>query len=182
MVFLALTFAVQCLGGPGHVRRGIYGIGILSYIGIGGALLYWVVALYISWKGSEIAKFFLPPYQSPVYFFETAWRFVGPWFLSGLAGSLLWKGAEYCNQKFGGRFLESGEAFLIGLGFFLSGYPGFLWYGAAMLALGLILSLIYEIAGWGRAPLYYWWVPVAMFGIILGNTVVPESLRTIFLF
>lgn len=182
IVLLGIGFIVQSLVPPEIFRRATKALWILGTIIIGGVLLYWVLALYSAWEGNGITKFFLPPYQPPGYFLLYARKLFAPWVLSWGTGIVLAWGTRWLNRYYEDRFLEEGESALLGLCFFLCGYPTFLWYGVAMLAVGVCLTGVYGFFRWGRAPLYYWWVPMAMFVIILEVYLVPESIRSLFTF
>lgn len=147
---------------------------------IGGVLMYWASALYWAWQGNEVTRFFLPPYQSSDYFLLYVRRLFAPWIFSLVAGVSLAFVAHWLNCYCRDRFFEKGEAALLGLCFFLAGFPTFLWYGVAVLLIGFLLTGVYAAFHWGRAPLYYWWVPIAMSVIILEQYFIPESVRNLF--
>jgi len=76
--------------------------------------------------------------------------------------------AYYFNKKYNGRFFEREELWLAALGILLVGYPGFLFYIAAMLILPALISAIFVRRG-ERFPLYHLWVPVAIVVFLSAN-------------
>jgi len=90
-----------------------------------------------------------------------------PWVIAAVGGLVLSWIAHGLNQKFQERFFEREEITLFALGAFLSGYPGILFYLLAVIIAELVLSIIYTVAGWGRAPMYYLWLPAALSVIIM---------------
>ncbi|MBI2623596.1 MAG: hypothetical protein HYW65_03415 [Candidatus Liptonbacteria bacterium] len=179
-VLLFAAFVVQCAAHPRFplALRRVWAMGI---VGIGGTLASQAYAVYAGWQGSELGKFFLPPYQPFAYFFGyVGERLFAPWGAALAAAVLAVWIARRMNQRYGGRFFESEEPMLIGLCFFMSGYPAFFFYLAAMLVVGAGVSAVYQLHGWGRAPLYYWWVPVALSVILLKVYLVPQSVLTFF--
>ncbi len=154
----------------------------MGIAGIGGILASWAYLVYAGWRGNGLGKFFLPPYQPPGYFFSyVGERLLAPWGIALVAGLLAMWLAVRMNRKYGERFFESDEPTLIGFCFFMSGYPAFLLYLVAMFFVGTGVSGFYQMRGWGRAPLYYWWVPTAVFVIILKTYVIPASALDFFI-
>jgi hypothetical protein len=82
--------------------------------------------------------------------------------------------AHYYNQRYDERFFEKEEIPILGLGIFLTGYPGFFYYIALVLIAAVIESVYFTVRKRGRAPLYYIWLPLAVFAIILKNWLLPE--------
>lgn len=86
-------------------------------------------AQYDVWKNNEMSRFFLPPHQSIIYFYQYSFfHFWLPYVLD-LAISLVWMFCLVLLQKYGNkRFLDEKE---IALGFFTSivvGWPRFIVY------------------------------------------------------
>lgn len=144
--------------------------------------MYFAVIQYEMWKSNSISSFLLPPYNSWIYFVSYAvTRFFSPLLIS-IAFAIVFKSAsEYFNKKFGERFLEKEESWLLASGILLSGYPGFVFYVAFMLVAALVVSVFYYAAGKGRAPLYYLWLPVAVFAILFKSQI-PQSVLNNFIF
>lgn len=181
LILLIAAFAVQCVAPRSRFARVLRRLWVVGIVGIGGVLVSWVYFTYAGWQGSELGRFFLPPHQSPGYFFSyVGERLLAPWGAAFIGSLLAIWFAGRMNRKYGGRFFEEEEPALIGFCFFMSGYPSFLFYLVLMLLAGTGVSAFYQICGWGRAPLYYWWVPVAVFAIILRTYIIPESFLNMF--
>ncbi|MBI3589446.1 MAG: hypothetical protein HY093_03510 [Candidatus Liptonbacteria bacterium] len=144
-------------------------IWILSGVLIFSLLTYWSYLQYELWSGEGgFGKFLLPPYQSIYYFFSyVGVRFFGPWILAFFAAILVSRLAKFLNRRFEERFFEPEEIELIALGTFLAGYPGFFFYLALILTVGVLFSAFYLLLSKGRLPLYYFWIPLAIFAIIM---------------
>ncbi len=140
----------------------------LSVLIIFGILFYWSYLQYSFWQGSEMTRYLLPPYQSISYFISyVGVRFFGPWFLALLASFLISGAVRFLNKKFEERFFEDEEIRLIALGIFLTGYPGFIFYLVSILVVGVLLSTFYFLLSKGRMPFYYFWMPMAIFAMIM---------------
>ena len=136
--------------------------GILALIGLEAHLLY------SNWSEGSITQFLLPPHEPISYFLGRFLRFsFWPWIAAAFGGAVIAWLSHKLNAKFDERFFEEEEIPLFALGAFLSGYPGILLYAVTILLLELFLTIIYSIAGWGRAPMYYLWLPSALFVIIV---------------
>ncbi len=150
---------------------------LLSYRGmiIGAAILFIfgfvgfsALDQYDAWRSDSLAKFYLPPYQSWLYFIQyVSHRIIAPWVISAIAGFSVWGITTLLNKRYDERFFEEEEPFLFGLATFASGYPIFLFYIVVMLLEGLILTLMYAVLKKGRAPLYYLWLPTAISVILI---------------
>jgi len=181
LVLLALLFAVQCLART-RVRRAVLWFWVSALAGIFGTLGYWTYLQYALWSAGGLGKLSLPPYQPISYFFRyAAERFFAPWGIALLAALGVIAVTRWMNCRYEERFFEPEEPMLIGLCFFLSGYPTLLFYLPLMFVLGILLSLLYAVFRRGRAPLYYWWVPLAFFAILLKSYVLPISLLNFFI-
>lgn len=129
---------------------------------------------YQAWLEGPM-RFALPPYRSLAYFFSyIGTRFLSPWLLSFVVSFIISRLAKWLNRRFEGRFFEEEEIDLIALGVFLSGYPGFLVYLVAILVLGVLIALIYTLFSLGKLPLYFFWLPLAIFVIILMDWIIPK--------
>lgn len=141
---------------------------VISILLILGVQTYWSVGQYKIWKDSPFSQFLLPPHQPINYFLGyVGIRLFAPWALAFLASLLFSWAAAYFNKKYGERFFEKEEIEFIALGTFLTGYPGFLFYLAVILVLGTLISVFYQVFSKGRLPLYYFWMPFAIFAIII---------------
>lgn len=181
LIILLLAEWAQLMG-RSFLRRALKFFWMLGIAGVFGVSSYDAVRQYDAWHGSSFSKFFLPPYQPGLYFFSyIGWRIFAPWLLSLAAAYLASRLAEYWNARKGERFFEPGETRLFALGIFLAGYPGFLFYFAALLAAAVSLSAVYSFLRKGRAPLFYIWLPAAIFAILLKNSLPGSFLNNFIL-
>lgn len=76
---------------------------------------------------------------------------------------------RFLNRRFGERFFEREEPILAGLAVFLVGYPSFLFYLFAVLVVYLFFHFFSFIRArdLGRVPLYTFWLPSALFVILV---------------
>src|SRR3989338_10454159 len=124
---------------------------------------------------SKLSVFLLPPYKSWSYFISyVSWRIFLPLVLALFSAFVFKFVCEFLNRRFGERFFEPEEGWLLALGVFLTGYPGFIFYIPMMLVVGLFMSLFYSLFRKERAPLFYAWLPVAVFAILLTSWI-PQS-------
>lgn len=141
------------------------------------SLLVLAFAQYHVWQINPIGKFLLPPYQDISYaLFYIFQRIIFPWIFSAIAGVAVAFAALRLNKKFQERFFEAEEPFIIGVSIFLCGYPGFLFYIVFMGVTGVLLSLVYLVLKKERAPLYHFWIPIALSAIIISNYVLHPDL------
>jgi membrane associated rhomboid family serine protease len=131
---------------------------------------------FFEWKQNELSSYLLPPYQSINYFIYYCFnRFFAAYAISAIASFLFLFGAKLLNRKCGERFFEPEEPFWGALGVFLSGFPGFIFY--ALILSGAYLALHFYF--WvrrrpDRIPLYYLWLPAALFAIIMNNFIIQN--------
>lgn len=154
--------------------RFAWGAAFVLFLGIS---TYSAWRQYAVWRAGPATQFLLPPYQPIAYFISyVGTRVFAPWLLALLASILLSRLLAALNKRYGERFFESEETPLFGAAVFFVGYPGFLFYIPLMLLAGVALSLFYTARGLGRTPLYYLWIPVAIFAILLIRFVVPVGI------
>ncbi len=95
------------------------------------------------WQSGERTKFLLPPYQSFDYFvYYARYHFFNPYLVSLLMGGALFYGAQKLNRKYGERFFEAVEPYLLLISLFLSGTPGWMAYLIIFLSIYLVLNLL----------------------------------------
>ena len=129
-------------------------------------LVYLSYLQYQLWINDDLAKFLLPPYQEFSYFlFYSFMRFFSPFLISFLASLLFIFLLRFFNKKYQERFFFEEEIYFGAIAVFLVGYPGFIFYMILMLLLGIILTALKK----ERASLFYFWIPVAIFVIIISN-------------
>lgn len=138
--------------------------------------IYYSFLQYHAWQANAVTKFFLPPYAKPDYFTSSVgYKFFVPWLIALLFAVVLPRIVEHLNKQYGERFFHDEEIWLMRLGIFLVGYPGFLFYIIFILAFGVLLSLVYSLFSWGRAPFYYLWMPLAAASIFVNMWLLPKG-------
>ncbi len=146
--------------------------------------LYLVYQQYFTWfSAGPPASYFLPPYQSWSYVFGYHFTRFGLKYIISLAGGLFFLlSAKALNKKYEERFFEKEELYLGALAIFLTGTPGEVFYFGGLIGLYLLLHLILVLlnklnvswSSWGknqeaRLPMYWLWLPLAIFVIIIMN-------------
>lgn len=149
----------------------------LSVLAVAFGALYFSYAQYHVWELSPVGKYLLPPYESLSYFIGyVGSRYLLPSAIALLAAIVFGLAAWYLNKRYDERFFEREEPTLFALGIFLTGYPGFLFYIPLMLFFGALLAIGYTLTRKGRAPLYYLWLPLAIFAILIKVFLVPREI------
>lgn len=156
----------------------------LSVIVIVSVLLYWSVAQYELWQESDsVARYLLPPYQSPNYFLTYIFfRFWASYLLSFLAGLFLAIFVACLNQKYQNRFFYDEEKYLLAVTVFLVGHPLWLVYVFGTLILWLIVSAVWLLflKENRRISFRYFWLPAAISVILLKELLLSmEFLRVL---
>lgn len=177
LVFLGLTWGAQkslrsllvCYW------KFVWAVAVFALLSIVG---YWIYAQYVLWAAGPPGTYLLPPHQGWWYFYTyVGKRIAGPWLIAFLAAILLPRVAERLNKKYGERFFEPEETRFFALGIFLSGYPGFLFYILSLFLYEFLYTLYLRFtAPERRAPLYYAWLPLAIFAILIKKWFPPEFL------
>jgi len=181
MVWLSLGIAVLVFGAQVFLRPlGVQKVRAFFYfvvLCIFGLLTYWTYLQYSLWASGGASKYFLPPYQGITYFIGyVGVRIWGPWIVALFFALLIPFAARAAHKRLGERFFEDEEPYLIALGIFLSGYPGFLFYIPVVLILGLLLTTCYSLLTKRRAPFYFLWMPAAIIAILITHFLIPGSL------
>ena len=176
LVLLSLAWLIQFVipkASDGHRR--LFGVLVLTsaILAIFSFAFYQSWQQYLLWKGNEVSKFFLPPYQNWDYFiFYARSRFFNPYLLSLFIGlGFLWA-AKKMNQKYDERFFEPIEPYLFATAIFLTGHPLWLFYLIILLASVLLIQSLnatrYPLNA-KRLSLYYLWLPTAIFTILISK-------------
>lgn len=135
---------------------------LIAFAGI----FYLTFLQYRLWQGDELTKFFLPPHRSVNYFlFYSFTRFFATYIISLIFSLLFIFLIRKLNKKYEERFFYSEEIYFGAIAVFLTGYPNFVFYLVLMLILGVILTSLSKI----RFSLYYFWLPAAIFVIIISR-------------
>ncbi len=146
-----------------------------------GSAVYFSFFQYQAWKGNPMFVFLLPPHANWTYFASYVFsRFFSPLIVSLAFALALKRISEFLNKRYGERFLEKEESWLMAIGILMSGYPGFLIYLPLVLVSGLFLSLFYSVFKKERAPFFYLWLPTAVFAILLKSQI-PQSVLNNFI-
>ena len=199
LAILGILFGIQLFiqkSSDGHRRT----FGILAFVFAVLLIFGWAGYLswqqYVSWKGGEFTKFFLPPYQDFGYFiFFVRTRLFNPYILSLFFGLLSFFLAKVLNKKYQERFFEPIEPYFMAISIFLVGHPNWIFY--------LIFLLIANLTGNSylthkfyrsdktnttdrtytpdksdapyRISFYYYWLPIAIFTILISKWLVELS-------
>lgn len=172
LILLGVTWGVQLVLRPllNWMIAFSWRAGALAIFGVASYFMY---LQYDIWRSNPLGKFFL---SDTWYFFDYAGtRFLAPWVLAFVVAILAGRLVGVLNGYFGERFMEQEEIPLFALGTFLAGYPGFIVYFVMMILGALVLTVIYAIRKRGRAPLYFLWLPVAIFAILIKTWLVPKA-------
>lgn len=174
IVVLLLLIGMQVFGRNFSAKH----IKLCFFLSVGAMFLSALSLMFLQyeiWKNNSVSAFLLPPHASWKYFASYVIpRFFSPLLISAVFALVLKTVSEFLNKRFGERFLEKEEGWLMATGIFLSGYPGLLIYMPLMLVSGLLLSVAYLMLKKGRAPFFYLWLPVAIFAILLRSQI-PQS-------
>ncbi|MBI4991752.1 MAG: hypothetical protein HZB99_00850 [Candidatus Harrisonbacteria bacterium] len=176
--FLVIIFSVQLISRKTRsdfYRSGFFGLTIFisAAIIIFGLAGYYSWAQYKLWQGNEIGKFFLPPYRNLDYFvFFIRTRFFNQYLLSLIVGIIFLAATRYLNKRFGERFFELIEPYLLATAIFSVGHPAWLVYLFVLLISALILSFVSSHLSFvksERLSFYYLWLPTAFLTIIISK-------------
>jgi len=177
LVLLGIALGAQVFLRPLLVRRR-NSFFILSSILVFGVSFYWSWVQYGIWAASKYTGVFLEPNY---FFWYAGLKFFAPPLIALIAAIFIGYIARYVNRRFDERFFEPEEISFLRLGIFLTGYPGFFLYLVLIFLGGILLSSVYLLSSRGRAPLYYLWLPTAIFAILIKIYILPPSLLTPFI-
>ncbi len=177
VIFLSILFLLQLVLPKTRFNKVGFLFFIASLVLVFGFAGYQSWQQYFTWKNSELGKFFLPPYQNLDYFiFYARTRFFNPYFLSLFIGFLFFWAAKYFNKKYGERFFEPIEPYLLATSIFIIGHPLWLFYLIFLLAIFLIIHILitnYHLLiahkAMPRISLYYFWLPATISTILIGR-------------
>ena len=141
----------------------------VSVIGVFLVLIIYSIVLYFFWEAATFSRLLLPPHTSITYFlFFILTRFWGQYLVSLFIALIFGLTAYKLNSKFGNRFMELEEPYLIFLALFFIGHPFWVIYFISILAAEILFIIIRRLLGdQGRVSFYYLWLAVAIFVIIL---------------
>jgi|SRR3989344_5700032 len=179
MIWIALTILIivlvmQLIVAKARLKKVGFLVLAASALAIFGWAGYQAFQQYHLWKNNEVSQFLLPPYQSWDYFvFYARTRFFNPYLLSLLIGLVFLWAAKMLNKKYQERFFEPIEPYLLAMSIFLVGHPLWLFYLIILLFLFLIINFALSTFHFWlnkempRISLYYFWLPAAIFTIII---------------
>ena len=181
IIFLSILFLLQLFLPKTQLNRVGFSFFALSAVLVFGFAGFQSWQQYHIWLAGETTKFLLPPYQTFDYFIYYArYHFFNPYLISLLIGLLFFFGAKKMNKKYGERFFEPVEPYLLLISLFLSGTPGWLAYLIFLLLANLAgnLYLTYKFYKTDksdssdkahRVSFYYYWLPSAIFTILISR-------------
>lgn len=124
-------------------------------------------AQYHFWKGNDLSKLLLPPYQDNYFLFYAFTRIFAPYVISLLVAGILILALNKTNKRRGKILLEEQEIYLAAMSIFLVGHPGWILYFPSLMAIYLLWHIGNKLRGVNtRLPLYYLWTGVAILTII----------------
>lgn len=168
LAVIIAAFGIQFFGAknrPENLRKSLFRfIFYFSIAAVSAILLYWTIAQYFLWENT--------PFQKLTYFPRYIFmRFWFPYALSLALAVIFSSAAKYFNRKYGERFFEPEEFYLLATAMFLVGHPGWVVYVIFILAASVSLSAVYLLKKMEgeRFPLYWLWLPTAFFTIIINK-------------
>lgn len=137
---------------------------------IAGVGLYYSTSQYLLWQSVEPSKYLLPPYTPISYFIRYSMvRFFAPHIISLIFAVVFFAVARFMNKRTEERFFEREEISLASIALFLSGFPGILFVFSFIIAVYLLIHLanFFFKRKIEVIPVYYLWLPGALFAIII---------------
>lgn len=179
LVILVIAFGASRFAGRPFGVKFIKTIFIFAIAVVFSLLIYYSYQQYIAWSGVEPSKFLLPPYQSIDYFIKyVGARLFAPYIISLSAAILFLFATKKLNKKYEERFFEPEELWLGALSLFLIGWPAAFFYFIGLILIYLIIHTSYFIIHNSsiRISLYYWWLPLAIFVILINKWLINLGL------
>ena len=148
---------------------------------------YNITNQYLIWQSDEATKFLLPPYQPVSYFlFYGLGRIISPLIISIAIAFIFLFLASYLNRRFGERFFYHDEPYLTAIAILIVSHPLLIIYLASILITALLGTIVKKISSKravssqqsavsSRFSLYYFWIPLAIFSIIIGKIAVVSN-------
>lgn len=180
LVLLLVIFGIQIFARKTRFKdSGFFGLSllVLAILVVFGFSCYQSYQQYVFWKSNDLSKLYLPPYQPIDYFvFYARTRFFNPYIFSLLMAILFLLSAKALNKKYQERFFERIEPYLLAISMFVAGNPMWLFYLIILLTLYLLINSLFAIHNSlfkkgepPRIPLYYLWLPSAIFTILISK-------------
>ncbi|MBU6141764.1 hypothetical protein KGO95_01420 [Patescibacteria group bacterium] len=179
LVFLGIAFLAQLVFAKTRFsnRRNGFLFSAAAVALVFGTALTESYLQYKAWEGDALSRLFLPPYRGFDYFvYYARYHFFDPYLLSCAAGIFFFAVARFLNRRYGCRFFEVIEPYLIFIALFCASTPGWMLYIIGFLLTYLIGSIgatVYEMgikkAPAPRLPAYYFWLPSAISTILISR-------------
>jgi len=150
----------------------IYLFGILTLFGVA---IFKVIYQYLLWKNHPVSKFLLPPHQSFDYFFSYSFfHFLKVPLYNFFSSIFLLALLKIFNKIFNKRLFFEEEIFFAGFAMLVVEFPINLFLLAAVIILGILISLIKKILKKESqyTSLYYLWLPLTILSIIFKNLII----------
>lgn len=179
LIFLGIAFIAQLVFAKTRFssRRTGFLLSAAALLLVFGTAAMGSYLQYKAWEGDALSRMFLPPYRSFDYFvYYARYHFFDPYLLSAAAGIFFFAAARFINRRYGYRFFEIIEPYLIFVALLCVGTPGWMLYVIGFLVTYLVGSIgvtIYEM-GIKKAPAprvsaYYFWLPSAISTILISR-------------
>lgn len=150
-----------------------------SIIFIFGFSIYYSFLQYDVWQyGGGVLKYLLPPYQGISYFvFYITTRIWLPYVISLVFAIIFFFLVKKYNKKRGGHIFYEEEYWILSLSIFLSGWPGLFFFFIFFFLFFIITTFINQIILKKEkiTSTYYFWIPTAIFVIILTRIFLEKS-------
>jgi hypothetical protein len=135
-----------------------------------------IFGTYYLWSHNNISKFLLPPHRSLSYFISyVSYRFILPLAFTFLAALLVFFAVKFINRLFQERLFYSDEPGFIFYGIIITGYPLWVFYLFAILALAILFYLVGLIfKKWKFGELFslrYLWLAVSFLTLFCGQII-----------
>jgi hypothetical protein len=173
------VLSLKRFGGLTRLKKYFFNlVFVLTTLIVFGFIIYQIFISYFDWLKDPFSRFLLPPYRSISYFLIYALpRLFFPFLIAFIFALIFWRLAAFLNRRSGEIFFEPEEPVILALAIFLSGYPGFLIYFIVLILIFLIFNLVLSLyhilakkaslKNLPRFPLYFFWLPAAIFAIII---------------
>ena len=168
MIFAASLFLRRRFFWLRFIKVGLYFSFLVVFL-----LICWLnIIQFRSWSEGELSQYLLPPNRTINYFLLYSFsRFFAPYLTSAVAALIFLYLSKFYNKKYKERFFNPEEPYFGVLAIFLIGHPGWLFYVIFLLFFYFLLSIFYFLFSRRlvRVPLYYLWLPSAIFVMIINN-------------
>jgi len=133
------------------------------------------------WSRNTIGVRLLPPYTSIGYILQYSWQhYLFEPFVAILFAFLVFKGIYFLNKRFQEHLFYREEKYLAAIGILALGWPSCLMFIALVLFLGVLFHLLFLLSSIikrnvekspFRLSFLYFWIPVALLLLLLGDII-----------